>query len=261
MKQKIFFKNSKGNKLCGILSNPASQKEKPIIILCHGFSTSKEGRTYVRLEEILNNKGISTFRFDFFGHGESEGKFEEITTFEAVDDIQNAIRFLRESGYKKIGLVGSSFGGMASIITASKTNALYVLALKSPVSDYLGLVHNREDGKEIEKWREQGFIEVAGVDGETRILGYSFYEEAEKVKAYEVAKSIKIPTLIVHGDEDETVPIEQSKKTASLIQNCRLEVIEGADHTYSQSEHFEKMLDLISDFIIEQSKNEYGYAD
>jgi len=255
MKEKIFFKNSKGNRLCGILSNPTSQEEKPIIILCHGFSTSKEGRTYVRLEEILNKHAVSTFRFDFFGHGESEGKFEEITTFEAVDDIQNAIRFLRESGYKKIGLVGSSFGGMASIIEAGKTDDLYVLALKSPVSDYMGLIHTRVDEQDIKNWKEKGVIDVTGVDGETRILDYSFYEEAEKVKAYEAAKNIKIPTLIVHGDEDETVPIEQSRRTASLIQNCRLEIIEGADHTYSDAEHFEKMLDLISEFIIEQSQD------
>jgi dipeptidyl aminopeptidase/acylaminoacyl peptidase len=93
------------------------------------------------------------------------------------------------------------------------------------------------------------------VDGEIRKLDYSFYEEAEKVKAYESAQKIKIPTLIVHGDEDETVPIEQSKRTANLIENCRLEVIEGGDHTYSNSEHFEKMLVLISDFIIEQSQD------
>jgi len=256
MKEKIFFENSKGNKLCGILSNPTSQKEKPIIILCHGFSTSKEGRTYARLEEILSEKGISTFRFDFFGHGESEGKFEEITTFEAVDDIQNAIKFLKESGYKKIGLVGSSFGGMASIIEAGKTNDLSVLALKSPVSDYMALIHSRVDEQDIKGWEEKGVIDVTGVDGEIRILNFSFYEEAEKVKVYEAAKDIKIPTLIVHGDEDETVHIEQSKKTASLIEHCRLETIEGADHTYSKAEHFEKMLDLISEFIIEQSQDE-----
>lgn len=241
--------------LCGILSDPTSQKEKPIIILCHGFSTSKEGRTYVRLEEILNSKGVSTFRFDFFGHGESEGKFEEITTLEAVDDIQNAVKFIKESGYKRIGLVGSSFGGMASMIAASKSNALYVLALKSPVSDYTALIHSRVDEQDIKNWKEKGIIEVTGVDNEARKLKYSFYEEVEKVKAYEAARNIKIPTLIVHGDEDETVPIEQSKKTVSLIQNCRLEIIEGADHTYSQSEHFEKMLYLIAEFIIEQSQN------
>ncbi len=255
MKEKIFFKNSKGNKLCGILSNPTSQKEKPVIILCHGFSTSKEGRTYIRLEEILNDKGISTFRFDFFGHGESEGKFEEITTVEAVDDIQNAIKLLEESGYKRIGLVGSSFGGMASIIAASKTNALYVLALKSPVSDYTALIHSRVDEQDIKDWKEKGIIDVIGVDDEARKLKYSFYEEAEKTKAYEAAQNIKIPALIVHGDEDETVPIGQSRKTASLIQSCRLEVIEGADHTYSDTSHFEKMLDLISEFIIEQSQD------
>jgi len=254
MKEKIFFKNSKGNKLCGILSNPTSQKEKPIIILCHGFSTSKEGRTYVRLEEILNDKGVSTFRFDFFGHGESEGKFEEITTFEAVDDIQNAIKFLKESGHKIIGLIGSSFGGMASIIEAGKTDDLYVLALKSPVSDYMALIHSRVDEQDIKGWKEKGVIDVTGVDGEIRILNFSFYEEAEKVKAYEAAQNIKIPTLIVHGDEDETVPIEQSRKTARLIENCRLETIEGADHTYSDRSHFKKMLELISEFIIEQSQ-------
>jgi alpha/beta superfamily hydrolase len=254
MKEKIFFKNSKGNKLCGILSNPTSQKEKPIIILCHGFSTSKEGRTYVRLEEILNDKGVSTFRFDFFGHGESEGKFEEITTFEAVDDIQNAIKFLKESGHKIIGLIGSSFGGMASIIEAGKTDDLYVLALKSPVSDYMALIHSRVDEQDIKGWKEKGVIDVTGVDGEIRILNFSFYEEAEKVKAYEAAQNIKIPTLIVHGDEDETVPIEQSRKTARLIENCRLETIEGTDHTYSDSSHFKKMLELISEFIIEQSQ-------
>jgi dipeptidyl aminopeptidase/acylaminoacyl peptidase len=255
MKEKIFFKNSQGNRLCGILSDPAYQKEKPIIILCHGFSTSKEGRTYVRLEEILNDKGISTFRFDFFGHGESEGKFEEITTLEAVDDIQNAIRFLKESGYKKIGLIGSSFGGMASIIEAGKTSDLYALALKSPVSDYLGLLHTRIDRQEIKKWKEKGMIDITGVEGETHKIGYSFYEEAEKIKAYEAAQKIKIPTLIVHGDKDETVPIEQSKKTASLIENCRLEIIDGGDHRYSKPEHFEKMLDLISDFILEKSQD------
>ncbi|GAH38486.1 unnamed protein product, partial [marine sediment metagenome] len=88
------------------------------MILCHGFSTCKDSYTYVRLEEILNGKGISTFRFDFFAHGESEGEFEDITISEAVDDILNAIRFLKESGYLKIGLVGSSFGGIASVIVA-----------------------------------------------------------------------------------------------------------------------------------------------
>ncbi|NQT79941.1 MAG: alpha/beta fold hydrolase [Candidatus Aminicenantes bacterium] len=253
MKEKIFFTTKKGNRICGILSNPTSLKEKPIIILCHGFSTGKDGRTYVRLEEILNAEEISTFRFDFFGHGESEGKFEEITTSEAVDDVLNAIQFLKESGYIKIGLVGSSFGGLASIITASKIKSLYVLALKSPVSDYESMAVEWNNKYEIKIWEEKGFIDVNGVDGERRRLNYSFYEDAKRIYGYGAAKKIKIPTLIVHGDKDETVPIEQSQRTAGLIKNCRLETIKGGDHTYTKAEHFEKMLDLISRFIFEKS--------
>ena len=253
MKEKIFFNNSQGNRLFGILSNPTSQRERPIIILCHGFSTSKDSQTYVRLEKILNERGISTFRFDFFGHGESEGKFEEITVSEAADDIQNAIKLLKESGYKKIGLVGSSFGGMASLIIASKTDELYVVALKSPVSDYMGLIIARANQGEIKTWKKKGFIDITGAHGEKLKLNYSFFEDSQKLNGFKSAQKIKIPTLIVHGNKDETVPIEQSKKTTHLIENCRLEIIEGGDHLYSEPRHFERMLDLISTFIIENS--------
>ncbi len=253
MKEKLFFTNSKRNKLCAILSNPMSGKEKPIIILCHGFTTGKDGNTFTRLEKILNENGISSFRFDFFGHGESEGKFEEVTTSEAADDILNAIRFLKDSGYRKMGLVGSSFGGLASIIAVSSRTDLYVLALKSPVSDYSDMSIAQQDKQQRDTWKEKGFVSFTNGDGRERRLNYSFFEDAKKIKGYESAKKIKLPALIVHGDKDETVPVEQSKKTAGLIENCRLEIIEGADHRYSNPKHFEKMLDLISQFIINNS--------
>jgi len=253
MKEKIHFENSRGTRLYGILSNPTYDKTNPVIILCHGFSTSKDGRTYVRLEEILNEQGISTFRFDFFGHGESEGKFEEITTSEAVDDVLKAIKFIKGLDYKRIGLVGSSFGGMASIFAASQSDDLYILALKSPVSDYKSMSETRRSKQELEDWKDKGYVEVEGPDREMRRLNYSFYEDAENVDAYEAARKIKIPAMIVHGNADETVPIEQSIKAASLIENCHLEIIESCDHTYSQPEHFEKLLDLISEFISKNS--------
>ena len=253
MKEKLHFKSSKGTRLCGILSNPTDDRAKPVIILCHGFSTSKDGRTYVHLEEILNKQGISTFRFDFFGHGESEGPFEEITTSEAVDDVLNAIEFLKESGHAKIGLVGSSFGGMASILAASQSDALYILALKSPVSDYKSMAHTRRSDQEIRDWKEKGFVELDSENNEERRLNYTFYEDAEKIDAYGACEKIKVPALIVHGEADETVPVEQSRKAASLIENCRLEIIEGCDHTYSNPDHFERLLNLISRFITENS--------
>ena len=204
----------------------------------------------MRLEERLNQKAFSTFRFDFFGHGESAGEFENITISEAKDDVLNAIRFVKDSGYERIGLMGSSFGGFASILAAGQSDDLFVLALKSPVSDYLGLLITRDHDIDIKTWRQKGFIFVEASDGKKVRLNYSFFADAERMQGYALAGNIKAPTLIVHGDQDETVPLAQSQKATDFIPNCRLEVIEGADHTYSDPPHFEKMLDLISDFII-----------
>lgn len=251
MEEKLYFKNSKELNLCGILSDPTSDKEKPIIIFCHGFSTSKNSHTYVKLQKILSRHQISTFRFDFFGHGESDGKFEDITISKAVDDVLSAIRFLKKIGYPKIGLVGSSFGGIASIMAASKTNDLFILALKSPVSNYEEKEYATKSKEELEEWKNKGYKYYVSGDGRKLKLNYTFFEDFKDNNGYEAAKKIQIPTLIVHGDKDESVSIEQSKKTVSLIENCKLEIIEGADHRYSKPEDFEKMMDLISKFIIE----------
>ena len=256
MKNKVFFKSSKGHRLCGILSEPSARGV--VNILCHGFSSSKESKTNIRLEEILNNGQISTFRLDFFGHGESEGKFEEITISEAADDVLSAVRFLKESGYVKIGLVGSSFGGMASLIAASKTRDILFLALKSPVSDYMGRLVARYDEKIIQSWMDKGILSVNTSGGEELRLNYSFFEDAERINVYARCEKIKIPTLIVHGSEDETVPVEQSRKASAHMKNCRIEIIQGADHRYTNPDDFEKMLDLISEFVIEQSQKLEG---
>ncbi len=254
MRNKIHFENSRGDRLCAVLSNPSGKTEEPMVIMCHGFTTSKDGRTNTLLEEILNANNISTFRFDFFGHGESEGLFEEVTISEAVDDVQRAWKFLQDLGYKLFGLVGSSFGGIVSILAASDRDTFDVLALKSPVSDYLGLLIAKDNGFNIETWKRAGSVLVTGADEQSLRLNYSFYKDAEKIRGYEAVKNIRIPTLIVHGDEDETVPLEQSKISASLMPNCRLEIIQGADHIYSQPRHFEKMIKLLSQFIITHFK-------
>ena len=249
MEEKIYFNDSEGNKLCGILSNPTSNKENLIVVLCHGFSSSKDSKTYTTLSKILNKHNISSFRFDFFGHVESDGKFEDITISKAVDDIINAVKFLRDEGYKKIGLFGSSFGGISSIIAASKLDGLLFLALKSPVSDYLEVENKTMTKKEIKEWENKGYTSYFNSYGVKFRLNYSFFEDFKNNNGYECAKKINIPTLIVHGDCDETVPLEQSKKTSKLINNCRLEIIKGADHRYTKPEYFKKIINLISEFI------------
>ena len=248
---KYFFKNSSGIELCGILSCPKTGKSGSVIILCHGFTTSKDGRTNIQLEKILNDGGLATFRFDFFGHGESGGTFENITISEAVDDVLQAFDFVKSTGFKRVGLIGSSFGGIASILAASQTDNLSVLALKSPVSDYMEILkrHNH-GGKNLDDWRRKGVIFFKGATNLHLQLKYAFVEDAQKVDVTSATRKITIPTLIVHGARDETVPVTQSFKVSRFFKNCRLEILKNADHVYSQPRDFDKMIRLISDYIM-----------
>ncbi len=252
MEEKLYFENSNGNKLCGILSAPSTDTAVPIIILVHGFTTNKNGKTWSLLTERLNKSNIATFRIDLFAHGESEGNFEDITITEAVDDILNAIKFLKSKGFKKIGLVGSSFGGMASIMTATKTKDLFVLGLKSPVSDYNEVWSRRMSPEELIKWKETSVTEYRNELGSYNIK-YNFYKDFENNQAYEVAHQINIPTIIVHGDADTVVPVNESIKISKLIPNCKLVLVKDADHWYRSNYEIDTLIDNLYNFIIAQS--------
>ncbi len=254
MDQKLTFSNSRGDKLIGVLSNPTGDKTKPIVILVHGFNSKKETRSLVQLQEIFDKQDLSSFRFDLYGHGESEGEFENITVSEAVDDILRAIIFLKAEGYTRIGLVGSSFGGLASIIATSQTEGIFALALKAPVSDYEETRRLKIGEEGIEQWEKEGYAIYEGNGYEKLKLNYSFFENAGKNKAYTVAPSIKVPTLIVHGDQDKTVPIKQSIKTMKLLPKGELVTIKGASHSF-EGEYWQQMLETISSFMIRHANS------
>ncbi|MBS1266626.1 MAG: 2-succinyl-6-hydroxy-2,4-cyclohexadiene-1-carboxylate synthase [Candidatus Woesearchaeota archaeon] len=243
-KLKVEFKDSHKRKLVGILSNPIESNK--IIVMCHGFSSGKDSRTYKRLEKELNSKGFATLRFDFFGHGESEGNFSDITLTKAIDGAFAALDFVKGKGFETIGLFGSSFGGITSQVVASKNPGIKCLALKSPVSDYLGVIILDIGEHRLDDWKKNGFIDYHN----QYKLKYSFYEDAKKYNSDDFAEKINVPTLFVHGDIDKIVPLKQSIETSKKIEGAKLEIIKGADHIYNKG--FEKMIKLVSDFFVKQ---------
>jgi uncharacterized protein len=255
MSKKVYFNDSKGVKLCGVLSDNKEDFSTPIMILCHGFTTSKDNSTNTKLEEILNIKNIATFRFDFFGHGESEGNFSEITISKAVDSIIQAIKYIKRLGYHNIGLFGSSFGGMSSIMTASQVKDLSLLVLKSPVSDYLEVEEMRRSQKDIDEWQKKGYVVHKNSKGEEKKLNYSFFEDISNNNGYEAAENINTRTLIIHGDHDDIVPLAQSKKLSQIIKFCELKIVSGAGHKYINPGEFDEMINIAQIFITKGFSN------
>lgn len=253
MGQKVTFKNSKGDRLVGIFSG-STDTTSPIVILCHGSTTSKNSSSLVKLAEILDKNNISTFRFDFFGHGESAGNFEDITISEILDDVDRAIVYLQEKGYKKIALMGSSFGATAVILAAQKHPEIFALALKSPVVDPKRFDELKRSTEEFENWKKTGKTTYDPTDPKKTKINYTFFEDYQKYDGFKSASNIKRPVIIVHGGSDPEVPVSDSITVSQVFPNCQLKVINGADHRYTKPEDFSLMLKFLSDFIIKHSR-------
>jgi hypothetical protein len=227
--KKIYFTNSLHQKICGILEEPDSTLEQ-IVIMVHGHSSHKNGKSIRLVSEELKIRGINSLRIDLDGCGESEGNFEDQTISSAVDDIISTIKLMKNEGYARICLFGSSAGGMAVMATALHYSGIDKIGLKAPVADFPSHLL-RKFGKEyIAEWKEKGHHYFTSDDGRILKWNYTFFEDSRKYNMYDHAQKFRCPVLIVHGTSDKSVDIEDSKKLVSLFPNGRLMELIGADH-------------------------------
>ncbi|TKB79586.1 MAG: alpha/beta fold hydrolase, partial [Nitrospira sp.] len=155
--QPVTFGDRNGHQISGILTKPATRTNR-VALLCHGFLSTKNSATNKALTRLLVEQGIATFRFDFFGHGESDGPFEHLTTTLAVGQTLAALDLLKTMEFGRLGLVGSSFGGLVSILTAARRRDLRGLALKCPVVDFGEELRLEFGEAEMKNWKATGTI-------------------------------------------------------------------------------------------------------
>jgi pimeloyl-ACP methyl ester carboxylesterase len=251
MDDALVFNDSAGHRIAAILATPAGQTER-VAVLCHGFLSGKNSTTNKALTRMLTERGIATFRFDFFGQGDSQGPFEALTNTLAVKQTLAALDLVKQKGYRRIGLMGSSFGGLVAILTAAQRSDLACLALKCPVVDFAEELRLEFGESEMARWKATDTIpNIMG--GADRIpLRYTFYEDCLRQIAYEPARSITAPTIIVQGDKDEHVPLHQSSRLYDALRaKKRLEILPGADHQFTKGDDFKRMANLIADWLTE----------
>ena len=249
--EEIIFLDSNRNKLLGTLSIPKNAKS--VVIISHGFSSNKESKLYTELETELNNLGIGTFRYDYYGHGKlycKNSKYKvskNITLTKCVNSLKAAIKFVREKGNYKIGLFGSSFGGLISLIVSSKDLDISALVLKSPVTEPINFWKERLNNKKIQEWKNKNILHY-NENGEDFELEYNFWKDLLNYNTYNIAKNIISKTLIIHGDCDNVVPIKQSYELAKII-NTKVKEIKGANHNYETKLQKNELKKVIINFL------------
>ncbi|KAG6740592.1 hypothetical protein POTOM_056047 [Populus tomentosa] len=105
--QKVIISNKHGEKLVGLLHDTGSNE---IVILCHGFRSTKGNDTMVNLAKALEKEGTSSFRFDFAGNGESEGSFAYGNYWREADDLRSVMEYFRGASRAISAILGHSKG-------------------------------------------------------------------------------------------------------------------------------------------------------
>lgn len=235
MQEKVFFKNKSGIRLCGIWHIPEQQTNKAVI-LAHGITVTKdEDGIFIDLAELLRDNGYAVFRFDFRGHGESEGKSEEMTIAGELEDLDYAIIEV-EKKYKNIGLVGASFGGGVSVLYSAKSqNKLKCLCLWNPCLNYGHCFLNPTTtwmNHQIDRIRSEFESQGWSTLGSRKFkIGKHLFEEMKNLYPYKQT-GITLPTLIIHGTTDSYVPFEDSKQFAESLKNGSIHAVENGEHGF-----------------------------
>ncbi|XVE54072.1 hypothetical protein DITRI_Ditri03aG0052600 [Diplodiscus trichospermus] len=253
--QRVIIPNKQGEKLVGLLHETGS---KEIVILCHGFRSSKDYNTMVNLAAALEKEGISVFRFDFAGNGESEGSFQYGNYSLEADDLHAVVQHF-SGGNRVVGaILGHSKGGNVVLLYASKYQDIHIVVnvsgrynLKRGISERLG-----EDF--MEKIKMDGYFDVKNKAGDVE---YRVTEESlmERLRTDMHGACLKIDkecrVLTVHGSADEIIPFEDALEFAKIIPNHQLQIVEGADHGYTL--HQTELASVVLNFIkpaLEQDK-------
>ncbi|MBO7492288.1 MAG: alpha/beta fold hydrolase [Bacteroidales bacterium] len=209
----------------------------PMVILMHGIFANKGINPMPALAKALAKAGIASIRFDFDGHGQSQGRMQDMTIEKELADAQAVWKYVRNLKYVDgIGLLGHSQGGVIASMTAGRLSAngdspdgVVLIAPGSVIKEacqngkFFNATFNPADPPEyIRCW---GFMK----------LGREYLLTTQQLDIYGTASAFKGPVLLLHGSRDGIVPLWCSEKFLETYgTSAQLQVIKGENHTISR---------------------------
>ena len=214
------------------------------------------GVTYVYLHGLCSSPGSNKRRFlqrklapsglEIHAPELNVPSFEGLTISAQVEAVGAFLRDLAPPG--RVVLVGSSFGGLISLLYAqANPEAVARLLLIAPTTRFLGTGLPALVGTTMAGWKEAGYIEMLHYsDDRIHRLGYQLVEDSATYDYHKL--TVPHPVLIVHGDADEVVPFERSVAWSARHPNARLVAIAGGDH--SLGERLDEVWQLCREFLL-----------
>ncbi|MCG1035128.1 alpha/beta hydrolase family protein [Polaribacter sargassicola] len=230
-----------------------THQPKKVVIFCHGYKGFKDWGPWNLLAETFANAGFFFIKFNFSHNGgtaENPIDFPDLEAFgnnnysKELDDLGSVIdwisseeKFKNEVNLEDISIIGHSRGGGIVLLKAAEDTRVKKVITLAAVSDF---------GKrsstigELDKWKKDGVKYV--VNGRTKQNMphyYQFYLDyitnKERLDIPKATKSLKIPQLIIHGDKDDAVFLNEGENLHNWNPKSEFKIIANANHVFNTS--------------------------
>jgi pimeloyl-ACP methyl ester carboxylesterase len=271
-----------GERIHGDLRLPEGQPPKTAVVVVHGFKGFKDWGFFPHLCEALVAEGHATVSFNFSlnGIGDDFQTFTRLDAFERntlsreVAEVGEVLSVVRDGDLLSapphaIGLLGHSRGGGVAVLGArsfvEKGGQLDALVTWAAVGEF-----GRWSDEEKVKWRREGKIHaVNSRTGQKLPLGLGLLEDFERNR--EVLDVVRagaalgeVPWLIVHGEQDETVSVEDARRLNVGNPEAMLEIVSPSGHTFQAKHPFDgsnPILDRVVDRTLQHFRRYLARAE
>jgi putative redox protein len=233
MEKQVQFMNPQGETLVGTLHQP----EKPVvggIVAGHCFTCSRHTGILRRICASLEDLGFMVLRFDFSGNGQSQGRFEQSTWSKQIQEMEMAVAWVQNQGVDWIGLLGHSLGAAIALLTAQRLPGVSAVCRVAGRVSRTQLLHFLEPSQQ-QRLQQTGQVAFTS-RGRRLTLDRRFFDDARRHDLEAVTRTLTIPMLIVHGDQDDIIPVSEAHLAKSANpERVELAIIPGGDHMLSGS--------------------------
>lgn len=244
--------------LAYVFTPPGEKGEKlPLVMFCGGYRSDMNGTKAAYMEERCRERGQGYVRFDYRGHGESDGVFEDSGIGDWAQDAQDVFDHISgQYPAQSFVVVGSSMGGWIAMLLAKARSGIVrgMVGIAAAPDFTEEMFETRLNDEQREDLMTKGVTEVANdYSDEPYIFTKDFYEEAKKHLLLASPQNITFPIRLVQGMLDKDVPWESAVKIQKSFTGSEVDIVfvDDGDHRLSRVED----MDLINREIVSLSED------
>jgi pimeloyl-ACP methyl ester carboxylesterase len=228
----------------------------PGIFWLGGFRSDMSGTKAEALDLWAEEQNRAAVRFDYSGHGISEGRFEDGTISRWLEESEAVFDAFTHDPQV---LVGSSMGGWLALLLAKRlaerndSDRLTGMVLLAPAVDMTkDLMWSHLNAVERRKLKKQGFVtQPSAYSPEPDIITWALIEDGEKHLFGEHPIETSCPVHVIQGMQDEDVPWTHATKLMERLafDDAVLTLVRDGDHRLSRPEDIERLIGAVSAMI------------